>query len=247
MPVRSTFADLSARGFRNSQGFVRVRDFVTGTGVKTTGAVITDNVIAQAGDLIVVILAADALTATTPTVSSVGDTVGTTYTSMGAIVIAPASPTTTTSTISQVYFGVVPSGTASQTITVTGTWSSASTVAKAMQANSFFNVKQFQVNTRTTSITAATSATLVSGIANTGDIVLAYVSTESNAAPTGASDTIRGTWSSVVGAASSGGNANTNQAVALQYKIVTGQGTQTASWANLGGNSTLHTYVLKGA
>lgn len=247
MPVNSTFANIASRAARNSQFEAEVRSFAAGTGNKTSATNITDTVTAQAGDLIIVGCSWDPTGNGIPATVSVTDTVGTTYTSMGALVRAPATTASGTGTLSQAYYGIVPSGVASQTITVTWSWSPTNVVAKAIAAISFFNVKQALVNARTTTVTTATSATLNSGIANTGDLVLAMVATEDNNLPTGATDTTRGTWSAVQGGNSIGAGAATNQTIAWQYKIVTGQGIQTASWASLANNSALHTYVIKAA
>jgi hypothetical protein len=148
-----------------------------------------------------------------------------------------------------VYYGIVPSGVAAgTTVTTTWSWGATSVTAKALNTSSFYNVKQALVSARTTGVSAATTATLASGIANTGDLVFVSVGTENNLiATTGASDTTRGSWSAISGAASTGGNANTNQGITVQYKIVTGQGTQTASWSGLGSNSALIDLVFKAA
>lgn len=247
MPITSTYANIAARGNRNSQGFVSVRDWTNGTSSgKSAGTQITDSVTAQAGDLLVVFTVWEPSGASTPTISTVTDTAGTTYTSMGALLPAPATTTGTVGTLSQAYYGIVPSGVASGTITVTVTLSASSAIRNC-QLVAFFNAKNALVNARTTQVGTATSTTLATGIANTGDLVLCFASVENNAIPTGASDTTRGSWSTVVGANSTGGQAGTNQALGAQYKIVTGQGTQTAAFGSLANNWGIHTYVLKAA
>lgn len=247
MPINTSFSNIAARASRNSQFEAEVRSFAAGTGNKTSATNITDTVTAEAGDLIVVGCSWDPTGSSIPVTASVTDTVGTTYASMGALVPAPATTASGTGSLSQAYYGIVPSGVASQTITVTWSWAPTNVVAKAICAISFYNVKQALVRARTTTVTTATSATLNSSIANTGDLVLAMVASEDNNLPTGATDTTRGTWSAVQGGFSTGAGAATNQALAWQYKIVTGQGIQTASWASLSNNSALHTYVIKAA
>lgn len=246
MPLLTSFANIASRGLKNSQDFVEVRDWANGTQSKSTGNQITDSVTAQAGDLIVAFMAWEPTGNSTPTISTITDTAGTTYTSMGALVPAPATTTSTTGTLSQAYYGIVPSGVASGTITTTVTFG-ANCANRICQTVAFYNVKQALVNARTTSVGTTTSTTLASGIANTGDLVLCFVNAENNSTPTGASDTTRGSWSSVIGGNSTGGQAGTNQAWAAQYKIVTGQGTQTASFASIANNWAVHTYVLKAA
>lgn len=244
MPLLNAFANLASRGEKNSQGFVTVRDWTNGTQSKSAGTQITDSVTAQAGDLIIAILVWEPTGSSTPTVSTITDTAGTTYTSMGALIPAPATTTSTSGTLTQAYYGIVPSGVASGTITTTVTFG-ASCNNRICQTVAFSNAKQSLVNARTTSVGTATSTTLASGIANTGDLVLCFVGSENNSTPTGASDTTRGTWSSVIGGNSTGGASGSNQAWAAQYKIVTGQGTQTASFASIANNWGVHTYVIK--
>jgi hypothetical protein len=50
---------------------------------------------------------------------------------------------------------------------------------------------------------------------------------ENNAVPTGDADTLNGSWSAIDGVATTGGSANTNTTVAMQYKTVTATGAQT--------------------
>lgn len=247
MPSITTFSNLTSRGTKNSQGKAVVRDWANGQGTKTSGTTYTDSVTAQAGDLIIAACSWDPTGAGVPTTSAVTDNVSTTYTAMGTLVTAPATTSSGTGSLVQLYWGIVPSGTASQTITTTWNWGGTTVVAKGLNTVAFYNVKQSLVQARTSSVTAATSGTLASGIANTGDLVLAIVGSENNAAATGASDTTRGSWSTVISGTSTGAGAATNQSISLQYKIVTGQGTQTASWSGLGSNSVIQTYVIKAA
>lgn len=250
MPLRSTFSNLSVRGERNSQGFVKVRDWANGSANKTASVNIADSVTAQAGDLIVAFCVWDPTGASIPTTVSVTDNVSTTYTSAGVLVSAPATTASGTGSLLQAYYGIVPSGVAAgTTVTTTWSWNPTNVTAKALNAVAFSNVKPNLVNARTTSVVTTTTATLASGIANTGDLVLVVVGNENNAvATTGATDTTRGSWSTLIGAASTGAGAATNQAITLQYKIVTGQGIQTASWGGLNAsNSALMTLVFKAA
>lgn len=247
MPLLSAFADLAARGNKNSQGFVQFRGVGTGVGNTTSSTNITMTITAQAGDLIVVAASWDPSGASTPTTTSVTDTVSTSYTSAGALVSAPATTSNLTGSLVQAYYGRVPSGVASQSITITWTWSG-NTVAKAVDAYAFYNVVPALTNARTTTVTTATTATLVSGIANTGDVVVVVVGNESRTATTGASDTTNGSWSTVNGTSSgTSGTQAGHQTIALQYKIVTGQGTQTASWGGLANNAGLIDLVFKAA
>lgn len=246
MPLISTYANIASRGIKNSQDFVELRDWANGTQSKTTGNQITDSVTAQAGDLIIAFMSWEPTGSSTPTISAITDTAGTTYVSMGALVPAPATTTSTAGTLTQAYWGIVPSGVASGTITTTVTFT-ANCANRICQTVAFYNAKQALVNARTITVGTGTSGTLTSGIANTGDLVICFVGSENNAIPTGAVDTNRGSWSTVIGGASSGGQASTNQAWAGQYKIVTGQGTQTASFASIATNWAIHTYVIKAA
>lgn len=246
MPGISTFADLSSRGTKNSQGFVRTTTGFSSVSNKAAGTATTlTGLTVAAGDLIIVFLAWDPTGASVPTLSTVTDTVGTTYTSMGPLVSAPATTSSGSGVLSQAYWGIVPSGVSSAT-TITLTLS-ATSGNKAAVGIALKNARQSLVNPRTTTASTGTTATFPTSIANTGDMVLTFIGVENNSAPTGASDTTRGTWVGPSGANSTGGSAAANLGAFGQYKIVTGQGPQQAVYGSLSNNWGLHTYVVRAA
>lgn len=246
MPGLTTFSSVAARGFKYSQGKAVVRDFANGTGTKTSGTTYTDSVTVQAGDLIIAACSWDPTASGAPSISAVTDTVSTPYTSLSTMLNAGATASGTGSLV-QAWWGIVPSGVTSQAVTVTVTWGGTSVASKGFTAIAFSNVKKALVGTAASSIITAASGTVTTATANTGDLVLALVGSENNAAATGASDTTRGSWSAVVSGFSTGAGAATNQSITWQYKIVTGQGTQTASFSGLGGNSAIQAFVVKAA
>jgi hypothetical protein len=254
MPVLSTFADLSVRGNRNYQGNsnLSLGGWTLATNAranKTAATSVTTQSIVYKGDLMLVACAWDPTGASLPVTSSVTDTVGTTYTSQG-LITAPATTASGTGLILQVYSGIIP-GTVTNgtTITITWSWGTTNVTAKAINCVPFQNVRNVFTSAVTTGRATATTATLASGIANTGDLVVVVAGNEGNSVFNGASDTTRGSWvpvTNTLGIASSGGGAATNQAIGIQYKIVTGQGTQTASWSGLNaGNTAMINLVYK--
>lgn len=193
---------------------------------KTTGTTVTltTGAAVPVGALVVVIWAADNLTATTPTLSSVTDTKGNTYS-----VIANVGSGTATANAGQVAAIAVSRITTAltNTDTISAVASSASTVVKAVDAAYFTGANTVVRATATTATgnSTAPSVNYASGLS--GDLLLGVVGNQNNGLPTGDSDTTNGTWGSIGGVASTGGNAATNISVFGQYKILTASGSQT--------------------
>ena len=244
MPIFSSFSSLAARAERNSQWFVSVRDWANGTASKTAGTIFSDVVSAASNDLIIVMVAWD-YSVGGPTISTVTDTKGTTYTSMGASVNLASSGDGVST---QAYYGIVPSGFATASNTTVSVTFSANVTAKVIQAASFQDALAVQVNTRTTTTgTNSGPSGFVTPIANTGDLVLVFAGWETSTLPsaTGATDTTRGSWSSVVRAGTTGSTADTNIVLGAQYKIVTGRGTQSGTLTAAAADWTAQAFVLK--
>lgn len=241
----SAFSNLAARAERNSQGFVRVRDWGNGTASKTAGTIFSDVVSAASNDLIIVMVAWD-YSVGGPTISSVTDTKGTTYTSMGASVDLASSGDGVST---QAYYGIVPSSHITASNTTVSVTFSANVTAKVIQASSFQEALNVQVNTRTTStgITTGPSA-FTTPIAHTGDLVLVFAGWEQAlpASFTGATDTTRGTWVVRSDAGTTGSSSASNICLAAQYKIVTGQGSQSGTLTSTTASDwTAQAFVIK--
>lgn len=243
MPINSAFSTLSARAARNSQGTVKVRDWANGTANKTSGTIFSDSVSAAANDLIVVMVAWDYDPGSPITISSVTDTKGTTYTSMGALVSLASSGD---GVATQAFFGRVGGSVTATNTTISVTFS-ASVTAKVIQAASFQDAVPTQVNTRTTTTgTNSGPASFTTPIANTGDLVLVFAGWENNTLPTaGATDTTRGSWSSVIKAGTTGASAASNIVLGAQYKIVNGQGAQSGTLTGAASDWTAQAFAIK--
>lgn len=196
---------------------------------KTVGATlaITASSTIPAGTLLVLGIGWDNLTATTPTISSVSNSGGGTWSAdatgnigvsatAGSGVFAAVYTTTTTSEI-----------TSGATVT-TITFSSASTASKAAAIVGYDNMlESFRGAIISGTSTAGTPSAATTTAPVTGDVVVGVIIGENNATPTGDADTLNGSWSTIYGTASSGAGAATNVAVGIQSKTVTAGGNQT--------------------
>ena len=179
----------------------------------------------------------------TTTMSSTG-TATITWAQLSAQIPSPATTAATVGVISKAYIGTV---TVAGNSTITSTFSVA-IVAKTMAVHQFRYLTDVQVNATTSaiaSIVAGATTTLVTPSANTGDLVMTYMAVENGTVttPTFASDTTRGTWSA--GTSIWTGLTSTGQSNFTQYKIVTGVGTQTASYTNVSGTSTARNTIIQ--
>ena len=199
-----------------------------GTTTNNTSAstlVITTTAAIAIGDLVVVRVASSNQTATTPTFTC-ADSGGNTYTThaerssghatANAGVIGGVMATKATSAVA-----------AGGTITIT---LSVATAAKAAYAESFVG---FDNTTRSTPATTfgdtLAAVTVTSGAVNSGDLVVAACLAESRTSASVAdTDTLNGSWSTIVNLPSSTSGTDTDRVMAIgQYKITTGAGAQT--------------------
>lgn len=210
---------------------------------KTTGTTVTltTGAIVPIGALVVVTWAADNLSATTPTLSSVTDSKGNTYT-----VIANVGSGSATAAAGQVAGIAVSRLTVALTAadTISAIASSASTVVKAVDAAYFTGAT---IATRAAATTAtgngtAPSVNYTAGVS--GDLLIGVVGNQNNALPTGDADTTNGSWNVLGGVASTGGNAATNISVYSQYKILTATGSQTYNVTIASGQWSIATVAL---
>jgi hypothetical protein len=114
--------------------------------------------------------------------------------------------------------------TTSDTITVT---CSLSVVARAAVAQWWSGSTGVLGDTTTSAAGSSATLSLASGTAEDGELVVGVVGIEDVTAPGYDSDTTNGAWSSGYGIGTTGGGAASNVYAAIQYKIVTGAGTQT--------------------
>lgn len=190
----------------------------------TVAATLASNV--AAGNVLILAVTADNLSSNTPTVSSISKPGGETasWTSLGAI---PSSTATGAG-------GVV---TELWAIKTTQQWNSATTVTvtlsgsvtkKAVVLSEFNGVDvRLRGSAATSTSTGGTPTITSSATYQPGDLVLGWAGFENNAAPTADSDTSNGSWAAGTSTFTTGGGAAANVAVILQYKIITGSGTQT--------------------
>lgn len=193
---------------------------------KTTGTTVTATTGAAVpvGATVIVVWAADNLSATTPTLSSVTDTKTNTYT-----VIANVGSGSATAAAGQVAAIAISKITTALTATdtISAVASSASTVVKAMDA-AYFNGLGTRVRATTATATGSSTGptvTYASGL--NGDVVIGFIANQDNTQPTGDSDTTNGSWALLGGVSSTGGAGGTNISIYSQYKILTADGSQT--------------------
>ena len=193
--------------------------------IKTSGTNnLSQTISANTGDVLLVMIAWDPSGASLPTITSVADNGGNTYTAANTLYTAPATTSAGTGVITQLFTTTVTNG---QSLTITPTFSAAIT-AKAMSVLEVSKLTTTQTNTRTVLRGTTTGPTITTPSANAGGLVLVFTGWEqtNNNAVTGDTDTINGTWSTVVKGGTTGGSTGTNIMLAYQYKIVTATGTQ---------------------
>jgi hypothetical protein len=190
--------------------------------ITTTGAI-------PAGTLLVVGVCADNVGGASPTISSITAVGGGTWTNQAGAVTGSGQSTSAGSGVfvyCQTLYttSIVNSGTV---ITVTF---NASPAAKAVALWGFDQMGQYVLRgfaVSALSTTGSPSVTTAGTALVAGDLVIGIVGTENSAIATGDSDTLNGSWSAINGIATTGGSANTNTSIAMQYKEVTATGAQT--------------------
>jgi len=198
-----------------------------------------------ANETIIVIVSFDPSGASTPTISSVTDTPGTTYTALAPITKAPATPSSGSGVLNQVWIGKPSRALVTPTDTITVNFSAA-TGACSVTILSFTGLstteRVAEVLGRATNGTLA----ITSGSATNGDLVIGCGGSETNtSAYTPDSDTTNGSWATPYCQATTGGSAATNVSSFAQYKIVTGTATQTWNFVNGSGNIGGTVFVLQ--
>ena len=104
--------------------------------------------------------------------------------------------------------------------------SNQSAVKRAAHAQGFSGATSTLRGTVTTGTSTSGAPTASSGSGVAGDLVIGSVSGENNSQATGDSDTLNGTWTAIVGIATSGGQPATNVVSGSQAKITTASGIQ---------------------
>lgn len=192
---------------------------------KTSGTTIslspTGNI--SVGNLLIVAVAADNLSATTPTFTF-SDSKSNTWTTEVQGAVNATAAAGASGAIGACY--ITTQITTTDTITVT---LSGAVTAKAVQLLEFSGTLDIERNAAVTATGATSTPSVTSGSANIGDLVIGVTAYEDNAAPNSVdADTTRGSWSTGFGTFTTGGGAATNIGVSAQYKITTtAAGTQT--------------------
>lgn len=205
-----------------NKGFKTAVGDAAGT-VSGTTLVITTTAAIAIGDLVVVRVAADNLTATTPTITC-ADSGGNTYTSRAFLGVnaTPAAGVVGAILAAKATVAVPIGG------TITATFSGA-IAHKSMYANSFIGFDNTLRVAATTASGTTTAAAVTSGSATAGDLVVGMTAVESRAAPSAYdTDTTNGSWAGSFNkpSATSGTDATCVSANG-QYKVVTATGAQT--------------------
>ena len=197
-----------------------------GTGaINTSGTtvVITTSATATVGEWIVVRVATDNLSATTPTFTC-ADSAANTY----AVDIEGARSASAGAGIAGGVFSapVTTQLTAGDTITVT---LSGATFAKASTAHAFTGVGGRRASGTNSANGASTTPSVTLTTPVSGDLVVGHIAHESRTAPSAYdADTSNGSWSTgAVHPSAGSGTDNQRVQVIYQYKIVTGTGSQT--------------------
>ena len=179
----------------------------------TTGAAI------DVGDLVVIRIASDNLTNTTPTYSA-ADSGGNTYTQL-----AQKSQSNTPGagcTVGLLATVATAAVAAGGTVTVT---LSGAVACRAMYVESFTGFTTTIRNQNAGSNLSATASQSGGADQLTGDLVLGVAAIEGNGVPTGDSDTTGGTWSAMNGFVANTGTTATSVEVVGQWKLATGAAT----------------------
>jgi hypothetical protein len=209
-----------------------------------TSLVITTTAAIAVDDLVVVRWAADNLTATTPTATCADG--GNTY---SVLIQGGVNATAAAGCVGGILVTkatVARASGSSITLTLSG-----AVAGKAAYAESFTGalttVRSAAVSATGTVAAAAVAA---SGTVNAGDLVLGTLSNETRALPTtGDTDTLNGSWSTLVKVAGGGtsGQDATSVTVAGQYKITTASGAQTYNFTAVASEWWMSTVVLQAA
>lgn len=194
------------------------------TTTKTNGSSISQSVAGvghSAGNLLVVNLAFDNLSATTPT-ATFSDSKGNTYTTISQSATNASASAGVGGAIGVSYLSTaLASGD-----TVTATLSSA-VDAKVITIAEFSGTLDVEEVADVIATGASTTPSVTSGSAPSGDVVIGSVMAELDNSAGVDSDTTNGSWVTMAQAWTFGGNQFSNVSVRSQYKIVTASGTQT--------------------
>lgn len=202
-----------------------------GANSQTSGAAITsfvNNGDIIPGEVIVVVVAADnAGTSGTSSISAPTDSKGHTYSLVSTQNRTAGSAVNDGCTVA-IYSAMCTTRMVNITDTITANFSP-NTTAKVFYYKVFQNMTDAAYSTNGVSGTGSTynSGAVATASMSTGDIVIGAVASESNTAPTTDTDTTNGSWIGFTNSSAGTGNDNTKMSVSLQYKIVTGSGTQT--------------------
>lgn len=191
---------------------------------------VTFTAVTQVGDRLYMGLSCDNLGTATPTINTIVDSKGNTWTAVTGGSPNASSATAAAAVVLRVYKCTVTVAHAvNDTLAIT---LSASVTAKAAIVYGFRGAT-FAAETGVVSSQGTTGSPALSvSPALVGDIVVGFLATENSAVAAGDADTLNGSWSTAVGTASVGSTAITNAAITAQSKVVTATGAQ--SWGATG-------------
>lgn len=117
--------------------------------------------------------------------------------------------------------------------------------AKAVAIEEFSGASTTERGTTVTGPSTIGTPTATNTAPLTGDLVIGASGWESTTNPTGASDTTNGSWSALTIAKTTGGVDNANMLAAIQWKIVTADGSQTYSPTGISTDATVIVAALE--
>lgn len=186
-------------------------------GIATTAAI-------AIGDVVVVRIAADNLSATTPTFAC-SDSAGNVYTTHHQLATQTTAAAGIAGGIMVAKATAAMAAGGSIIVTLSG-----AVAAKAAYAESFTGGSNVLTSAPVGSTaTNGAMGPVVSGLVNSGDLVLGWSAYEMNAtAITGDADTVNGSWSTIISLANAaGGTSSTRAQVGGQWKVANAAGAQT--------------------
>jgi hypothetical protein len=202
----------------------------------------------RVNDKVIVLLAFDPRGASVPTVNV--SATNFTFSPLGPIVDSPSVTSNLVGTKIQAWIGnATANGTTS--VTVTATWAGSSPSQAASSVYAFRHLGTSQRNPTTSVIGATTTSppySLTTPSGNATDLIVAMQGQEgSTGNVTYSTDSVNGIWQGQQTRASTGTVADSSINVMSQFKILTGDGTQTAVFGNdisVGRNYAIASYVL---
>src|SRR5215467_2807919 len=204
-----------------------------GTFQKSSATTIVVTVISgpiPAGTLLCMAIACDNATATTPTISSITNVGGTTWTAQAGSISQSGATSTAGAGIFVYAYTCFTTASIANSTSITITLSAASGCRTAALAGWSGMTGTARGSVVANASTAGTPSAVTAGTALVaGDLVIGVMGVENSAGPSLDTDTLNGSWVASDGGsfATSGGQAATNIGLSIQHKVVTATGAQT--------------------